>query len=136
MINLDHVEDGIKELERTAKIGLVGAMITEYPAEDRRYDNAEYEPFWAAAQDLNMPLSLHTATRREGRSRGAGPRSVRDASDRANKVFWPATSLCDMIFSGVFDRYPRLKVAIVEFELAGVPHLRGTRAYTYVERQK
>ena len=136
MINLDHVEDGIKELERTAKIGLVGAMITEYPAEDRRYDNAEYEPFWAAAQDLNMPLSLHTATRREGRSRGAGPRSVRDASDRANKVFWPATSLCDMIFSGVFDRYPSLKVAIVEFELAWVPHLLGTMDYTYVERQK
>ena len=45
MINLDDVEDGIKELERAARLGLSGAMITEYPAEDRRYDQSEYERF-------------------------------------------------------------------------------------------
>ena len=43
MINLDDVQDGIKELERAARLGLAGAMITEYPAEDRRYDQPEYE---------------------------------------------------------------------------------------------
>ena len=136
MINLDNVAEGIQELERSAKLGLVGAMITEYPAEERRYDGAEYEPFWAAAQDLNMPLSLHTATARKGPNRAAGPTSVRTASGRANKVFLPATSLCDMIFSGVFERYPRLNVAVVEFELAWAPHLLGTMDYTYIERQK
>jgi Amidohydrolase len=71
MINLDDVEDGIKELERAARLGLAGAMITEYPLEHRRYDGSEYEPFWAAAAALAMPLSLHTATRRQGRIRGA-----------------------------------------------------------------
>ena len=136
MINLDDVREGIQELERTAKLGLVGGMIAEYPTEDRRYDSPEYESFWAAAQDLNMPLSLHTATRREGRSRSAGGTGIRDASGRANKVFWPATSICDMIFSGVFERYPKLKVAIVEFELAWVPHLLGTMDYTYNERHE
>lgn len=136
MVNVDHVQDGIGELERTAKMGLAGAMITEYPFEEQRYDSPEYEPFWAAAQDLNMPLSLHTATRREGRSRGAGNTNIRDASGRANKVFWPATSMCDIIFSGVFERYPSLKLAIVEFELAWVPHLLGTMDYTYRERHE
>ena len=136
MVNLDDVQDGVRELERTARLGLVGAMITEYPIEARRYDSPEYEPFWAAAQDLNMPLSLHTATRREGRARSAGGTSIRDASVRANKVFWPATSMCDMIFSGVFERFPRLKVAIVEFELAWAPHLLGTMDYTYKERHE
>src|SRR3954462_238797 len=38
LINLDDVEDGLGELERAARLGLAGAMITEYPAEDRRYD--------------------------------------------------------------------------------------------------
>ena len=118
MVNVDDVKDGVRELERTAQMGLVGAMITEYPPEERRYDSPEYERLWAAAQDLNIPLSLHTATRREGRSRGAGATPLRIASNRANKVFLPPTSLCDMIFSGVFERYPGLKVAIVEFELA------------------
>ena len=136
MINLDDVEDGMRELERTAKMGMPGAMISEYPPEERRYDLPEYEPFWALAQDLNMPLSLHTATSRVGNNRGAGPDSVRVASNRANKVFLPSTSLCDMIFAGVFDRYPNLKVAIVEFELAWAAHLLGTMDYTYIERQK
>ncbi len=70
MINLDDVEDAIRELERAARLGLCGAMITEYPHEDRRYDGSEYEKFWAAAASLQMPLSLHTATRRQGRIRG------------------------------------------------------------------
>jgi predicted TIM-barrel fold metal-dependent hydrolase len=136
MINLDDVQDGIKELERTAKMGFAGAMITEYPFEDRRYDQPEYEPFWAAAQALDMPISLHTATRRQGKIRGAGERTLRDASSRATKVFYPATSMCDMIFSGVFERYPNLKLAIVEFELAWVPHLLSTMDYTYRERHE
>ena len=36
MINLDDVEDGIKELERAARLGLAGEMITEYSLEHRR----------------------------------------------------------------------------------------------------
>jgi predicted TIM-barrel fold metal-dependent hydrolase len=136
MINLDDVQDGIKELERTAKMGFAGAMITEYPPEERRYDQPEYEPFWAAAQALDMPLSLHTATRRQGKIRGAGEKTLRDASSRATKVFYPATSMCDMIFAGVFERYPNLKLAIVEFELAWVPHLLSSMDYTYRERHE
>jgi predicted TIM-barrel fold metal-dependent hydrolase len=136
MINLDDVQEGINELERTAKMGFAGAMITEYPPENRRYDHPEYEPFWAAAQDLAMPLSLHTATRREGKIRGVGEKTIRDASSRSTKVFYPATSLCDMIFSGVFERYPRLQLAIVEFELAWVPHLLASMDYTYRERHE
>jgi predicted TIM-barrel fold metal-dependent hydrolase len=96
-------------------------MITEYPLEDRRYDEYEYEPFWAAAAALDLPSSLHTATRRQGRIRGADDRTLRDASSRAPKAFYPALWLCDLIFSGVFERHPRLTLAIVEFELAWVP---------------
>jgi adenylate cyclase len=44
-----------------------------------------------------MPLSLHTATRRQGRIRGAGDKTLRDASSRATKAFYPALSLCDLI---------------------------------------
>src|SRR5262250_2880199 len=134
MINLDDVRDGITELERAARLGLAGAMISELPADERRYDQSEYEPFWAAAQALGMPLSLHTATRRQGRIRGAPGQTLRDASSRATKAFGPATSLCDMIFSGVFERYPRLTVAVVGFELSWAPHILTSMDYTYRER--
>ena len=81
-----------------------------------------------------MPLSLHTATRRQGRIRGAGDKTLRDASSRATKAFYPALSLCDLIFSGVFERHRSLTLAIVEFELAWAPHLLSTMDYTHRER--
>ena len=136
MVNVDDVDDAISELKRTAELGFAGAMITEYPEEHRRYDSKDYEPFWAAAADLDMPLSLHTATRRVGGNAGAIERTVRDASRRATKAFLPATSLCDMIFAGVFERHPDLKLAIVEFELAWAPHMLSTMDYTYRERHE
>ena len=83
-----------------------------------------------------MPLSLHTATRRQGINSGMAQRTIRDASRRATKAFLPATSLCDMLFSGVFERYPDLKVGVVEFELSWVPYLLNTMDYTYRERHE
>jgi predicted TIM-barrel fold metal-dependent hydrolase len=59
---------------------------------------------------------------------------LRDASSRATKAFYPALSLCDMIFSGVFERHPRLTLAIVEFELAWAPNVLSSMDYTYRER--
>jgi hypothetical protein len=73
MINLDDVEDGTWELKRAARPGLSGAIITESPLEDRRCDGSEYEPFWAAAAALDMPLRLHTARRRQAKSAGPVP---------------------------------------------------------------
>ena len=134
MINLDDVGEGVRELERAARLGLCGAMITEYPAEDRRFDQPEYEKFWAAAAALDMPLSLHTATRRHGKIRGVGPGTLRDAASRSTKAFYPALSMCDMIFSGVFERHPKLMLAIVEFELSWAPNVLTQMDYTYRER--
>src|SRR5438105_15077583 len=42
--------------------------------------------------------------------------------------------MCDMIFSGVFERHPSLTLAIVEFELAWAPNVLSTMDYTYLER--
>lgn len=136
MINVDDTADAVGELERTAKLGFVGAMIAEYPLEERRYDHPGYEPLWAAAAALNMPLSLHTATRRVQSNSALVERTVHDASRRATKVFLPAISMCDMIFSGVFERHPDLRLAIVEFELSWVPYVLTNMDYTYRERNE
>ena len=55
-------------------------------------------------------------------------------SERILRDCGKVDSLCDLIFSGVFERLPRLRVAIVEFELAWAPHLLATMDYTYRER--
>ncbi|MEC9152218.1 MAG: amidohydrolase family protein, partial [Pseudomonadota bacterium] len=136
MINADDVADAVSELERTAKLGFSGAMIAEYPIESRRYDHPDYEPLWAAAASLDLPLSLHTATRRVQSNSALGERSVQDASRRSTKVFLPALSMCDMIFAGVFERHPKLRLAIVEFELSWLPYVLTNMDYTYRERNQ
>jgi len=42
--------------------------------------------------------------------------------------------MCDLIFSGVFERHPRLTLAIVEFELSWAPNVVISMDYTYRER--
>ena len=42
--------------------------------------------------------------------------------------------MCDLIFSGVFERHPRLTLAIVEFELLWAPNVLTSMDYTYRER--
>jgi len=44
------------------KKGLKGAMISVSPDAEKQYDNPVYDPFWAAAQEYTIPLSLHLAT--------------------------------------------------------------------------
>jgi predicted TIM-barrel fold metal-dependent hydrolase len=43
-------------------------------------------------------------------------------------------SLADMIFSGVFERYPKLQLGTVEHELSWIPHFLNCIDYTYTQR--
>jgi predicted TIM-barrel fold metal-dependent hydrolase len=136
MINVDDPAAGAKELERAARLGLVGGMIGVSPLPDRPYSLPTYEPFWAAAQDLDMPISLHTATQRPGPGVPTLDNAAQTATQRANIDHWVRTSLSDIIYAGVFERYPRLKVAAVEFELSWVPYFLRMLDYVYIERQQ
>ncbi|HYY15363.1 MAG TPA: amidohydrolase family protein, partial [Gammaproteobacteria bacterium] len=138
LINLDDVQEGVTELQRARKIGLVGALITAYPRIDRPYSSSEYDPFWAAAQDLDMPLGMHIATYRPGPDQLHGFQDIDRLSPAflANADHWVRMSLADMIFSGLFERYPRLKVGTVEQELSWIPHFLDRIDYTYTQRAR
>ena len=136
MINVDDIPEAIKELERTRARGLAGAMITVYPAEESSYDRPEYEPFWAAAQDLDMPLSLHIATNRPSPGLPFEDNRRTRPALLANADHWVRVSLGHLIFTGVFERYPRLQVGTVEHELSWVPHFLERLDYTYTQRAR
>ena len=112
--------------------GLAGAMITVYPPEDRSYDSPEYEPLWATAEHLAMPLSLHFLTNRVTTAQVAAADFT--AAYYANIDHWVRMSLAYMIYSGVFERYPRLHVGSVEMELSWVPHFLERIDYNYTQR--
>jgi len=67
-------------------------------AQARRYDGSEYEPFWSVAEALDLPLSLHIVTRRQGKIRGAGPGRLRDASSGATSLTTPRCESADPRF--------------------------------------
>jgi len=138
MVNIDDVDDGIAELERAREIGLSGAMITSAPPSWQPYFSDAYDRFWAAAQDLDIPLSMHTSTERcdprlgwvayDLPQKGADPTWLlnRDATMRA--------ALANLMFTGVFERFPRLKVGSIENELGWIPFFLDQLDFQYTQR--
>jgi predicted TIM-barrel fold metal-dependent hydrolase len=101
-------------------------MIWASPPEDRPYSSLLYDPFWAAAQDLHMPLSLHAitgmgpesqATRAMGREIQPVDRYLR-AVTGADEV---KRTLTVFIFSGVLERFPGLKLVSAENNVGWLP---------------
>jgi predicted TIM-barrel fold metal-dependent hydrolase len=136
MLNVDDVDDACQELERCAEQGLAGAFIPVHPLADRPYRHASYDRLWWTAQDLAIPLLLHVATMRGGIPGSEFTTDINQltAAGLANSDYWVRYSLTAMIFAGVFDRYPRLKVGSVEHETAWVPHWLRQMDFTYQER--
>ncbi|MCZ6866514.1 MAG: amidohydrolase family protein, partial [Chloroflexi bacterium] len=131
----DDLEAGIAELKRAVKMGLCGAMIPVYPRPGETYDKPLYEPFWAAAHDLDMPLSLHTGTNRPGStSMRTEGKITQTGVDRSNTDYWVRMSMGHIIFSGVLERYPNLKIVNVEHDLAWIPYYMRRMDLTYIER--
>ncbi len=136
MLNVDDVDEACYELERCAKMGLVGAFIPVYPLPDRPYRHAIYDRLWWTAQDANMPLMLHIGTNRVGIPGCEFTIDINEitAAGFATMDHWVRYSLTAMIFAGVFERYPRLKVGSVEHETAWVPHWLQQMDFTCRER--
>ncbi|PXA82836.1 hydrolase [Nostoc sp. 3335mG] len=76
---------------------------------DRSYADPEFDPFWKAACDLGMPITIHL-----------GGRPVRFTqpkwflSDLLMSKFAMGETIAIMIYGGVFDRFPDLKLVSVE----------------------
>ena len=76
---------------------------------DRSYADPEFDPFWKAACDLGIPVTIHL-----------GGRAVRFTepkfflSDLVMSKFGMAEPIAIMIYGGVFQRFPDLKLASIE----------------------
>ena len=132
LVNVDDISEGVIELERARDIGLAGAAIAVMPLGEP-FDSPDYDPLWAAAQDLDMPLSFHVGTFRRAVGEpypdpvNAKPSAI---ATRDSQVRVP---IADIIFSGVFERYPNLRVGSVEYELGWIPSFLERMDYTYTQ---
>ena len=119
MICLYDPKAGARELERCAKLGLKGAMIWCSPPADQPYSSEIYDPFWAAAQEMRMPISLHSIT-------GMGRESQWDFGERYMRATVLSheveRSFSVLIFSGVLDRFPALQIVSAENNVGWLPY--------------
>ena len=136
MLSMYDVEGAIEEMERCQKEGLHGAVIWQVPAPELPFTSDHYDRFWAAAQDLDMPVNLHILSGHGySRERALAPaptpgyetpprgdRGIESERRSVNRKLAQAIdSLYDLIFSGVLERFPRLKVVLVENEIGWIP---------------
>jgi predicted TIM-barrel fold metal-dependent hydrolase len=116
---LRNVDHAIAELERCKIAGLHGAAIWIAPPESLPYTDPYYERFWAAAQEMEMPLTLHINARAEKRAPNTGG-LIWLHSVNGHK-FDAMSSLAQLIGSGVVERYPRLQFSVAEVGMGWIP---------------
>jgi predicted TIM-barrel fold metal-dependent hydrolase len=97
-----------------------------------------YDPFWAACQDLGLAVHVHAGFGNEqGCVTRIFERSLTAAADlntstlaEALDNFVERRPLWQLMWGGVFDRFPRLKVVFVEIHCDWVPE-----TLTYLDEQ-
>jgi predicted TIM-barrel fold metal-dependent hydrolase len=121
-----NIRNAVKELERCKASGLCGAMVWQVPPSDFPFHGDHYDPLWAAAQELEMPISVHILTGEAYPYPRPAPVRVADVYFRNGvnaKLLYAANSLSDLIAGGALERFPRLKIVLVETEISWIPYL-------------
>jgi predicted TIM-barrel fold metal-dependent hydrolase len=100
--------------DQVQKIKGLGFRTMQMPSYPRgiRYNSREMDPIWAALVEADLPLSFHVTAFLEFSGYGSLGANV----SRNMSPFRPL--LGQLIFSGVFDRFPDLKVVFAEGGIA------------------
>ena len=105
------IQDGTmaaKELEYAVNtLGMLGTMVSADPM-GHHLSQDSYEPLWAAAESLDVPVVLHPAT--HGFGGGITPNYLTFSVGRTLDTTITSAKL---ILEGLFDRHPRLKMVLV-----------------------
>lgn len=117
LVAMQDVGEAVKELQRIAKKGLRGAMVNAAPPGDVPFSDSHFDPVWAAAQDLNLPISLHILTGKKSVQMGKG--RVASTMSIIHEIQY---SLTDLIYNGVLHRFPKLTLVSAENDIGWIAH--------------
>src|SRR5579871_6672290 len=141
MIPDSGIDDALRELEYCASQGLKGICLTRYPSSEE-YPTPADDRFWARALELRMPLTAHMYL--AGSEAGHPPfpldwdhtglpydlREVARSLDPFSKFNMYAVrgagNAVQMIFDGLFDRFPTLRFYFAETMVGWLPHFLET----------
>ena len=123
VIPIDDIEAAVEEVEWARKaLPQGGVLLPAGTGELPLYHDPRYEPIWATCAELDMPVSFHT---------GSGPPDYGDFPFSpmlyvAETTWFAHRPLTFLMWSGVFERHPKLTVVMAEQGSAWViPTLKG-----------
>jgi 2,3-dihydroxybenzoate decarboxylase len=107
---MQDVPAAIAELERSiTELGFVGAMVNGH-TNGVYLDDARYDPFWERIQALGVPLYLHPT------DSFVLPYVLEGAPELVKPTwewnFETSSHFLRLLFSGVFDRFPKLRIIL------------------------
>ena len=103
------IERSVAEIEWLAEQpGIRGIMVPTMWHDLLPYNHPDYDPVWAACQEVGFPVHTHS---------GEAPQE--EYNDNvgiylAEVVWWAARPMWHLLFSGAFERFPRLKYVVTE----------------------
>jgi predicted TIM-barrel fold metal-dependent hydrolase len=117
---LPDVEDALTEMERVVKRGVRGLAIPCTAPPNKPYSDPSYEPFWAAAEEMGIPLTMHIFCGSEwGMSLPGHWNGVTSYAMASAGIAWTIESL---ITGGVLARHPNLQFVCAEWETGWTAH--------------
>ncbi len=126
-VDLHDVDRAVDEVAWARRAGLFGGVMLPAMSVGSKlpgYADESFDPFWSALEDNEMVLNLHTG------ASGMATDSKYLYDDRHGgflglyEVFvFTRRPLWFLILGGVFDRHPRLKVAVTENGVQWLPSL-------------
>ncbi len=121
-LSLGDTDGAVTELQRAVRAGARGGFVLPFTLSGLPHGHPAYDRLWAAAQDLDVPIAIHT---------GIDP-TARSLHQRFDGLTWPDgvlsgiwylqlmfTQAVQQAFTtfflfGTFDRFPRLKLVLLE----------------------
>lgn len=123
------IQDGIDELDSILKAGHRGAIISAFPNGSHN-PMPEDDAFWARAVEADIPVIIHIGSFVPEMPK---PAKTNDAPFSSlqflGKAAWTKAGgqtlgvVCDILFSGIFERFPTLKILLVESNIGWIPTL-------------
>jgi predicted TIM-barrel fold metal-dependent hydrolase len=121
LIHLNDVDEAIRDVRWIAERGLRGGVLLPLPADDQKWVKPLYAPdydrLWAVLEDCDLVVNQHGGTG----SPGYGPYPAAEPLWIIEVPFFSQRGFKQLIMSGVFERFPRLRYILTESGCAWVP---------------
>jgi predicted TIM-barrel fold metal-dependent hydrolase len=128
-VSFDDVDAVMAEIKWAKEAGLRGIVLPHFDDEVPVY-HARFDPIWSLLEDLDLPVNCHPGISSITRRRPTMPKAAHPACaiPLLNREinFVTQQLLIHMIWGGVLERHPRLRVVFTEVGTAwAAPTLRG-----------